>query len=99
MIGLKIEIVLPQSGLALGFAPLFIIGMERATMASVSWLVVPQEPRPVVYQVMSPVYGRLARVSRGKAAVAAAKAKTRALGEIFMADMGVWLRSREVGMF
>ena len=46
--GLKIEMVLPQMGLVLGFGPLFIFATERATMAWPSLFVLPHEPRPVL---------------------------------------------------
>lgn len=44
VIGLWMEICLPQIGLLLGFVGLFIRSTERATIASPFWLVMPQEP-------------------------------------------------------
>lgn len=46
VVGLRIWIAVPQSGLSLGFGGFCIMGTERATMASVAEEVRPQEPRP-----------------------------------------------------
>ena len=46
--GLKIEICLLQIGLLFGLAGLAIKGIERATMASPFWLVMPQDPGEIL---------------------------------------------------
>ena len=43
VVGLWMEICLLQMGLLFGFPGLFIRGIERATTASLSWMVLPQE--------------------------------------------------------
>ena len=48
VVGLWIEICLLQKGLVLGFAPLFMRRWERATMASLSVLDIPQEPGEIM---------------------------------------------------
>lgn len=44
--GLNMLTVEPHLGLRLGLAGLFIMGTERATMASASLLCMPQDPSP-----------------------------------------------------
>jgi len=53
----EIDIFLPQRGLLLGLGPLEAASYricETATMKSESWLVMPQEPKPVEKKVPSP---------------------------------------------